>query len=403
MSVGGQSNAPQTPFSPNYRERRNVQPRGPGNAYTQRPGQQPNPQQPAQLQPAPRPKFGQPDQPPPGMELNPDYVDRFAGGMAGTMDVRPTDHKFRPIQARTGTDQPPPGMMLNPEYGGDLPSGTFRSLGPDSIKYVPDPNQPQPQTGGDIQYRDAQFRPGGGDIQYAGGTPGFYNQGGQGYGNPFGGGFGGGYSSPFGGGFGGGYSTPFSDYGGGFGGGYGGGYSSPYMSPSMMGGLASLFGGMQGGGFQGMFNPPSQAQRYNPYSFNPQENAQRQQQQMFMDREANTTDYQRLMQRKNSASAGPYVNPLTGAVGGVNPFTQVSDSEIATSLGFQDPYSNLFRTTDHNPERDRREAEESNARAKEYLNKIGYGTEGFDSSKYEVRRQPRSPSPWLSDSFTRLA
>ena len=32
------------------------------------------------------------------------------------------------------------------------------------------------------------------------------------------------------------------------------------MSPSMMGGLASLFGGMQGGGFQGMFNPQSQAQ-----------------------------------------------------------------------------------------------------------------------------------------------
>ena len=76
MSVGGQSNAPQTPFSPNYRERRSVQPRGPGNAYTQRPGQQPNPQQPAQLQPAPQPNqppqydggfgggFGQPQQPP---------------------------------------------------------------------------------------------------------------------------------------------------------------------------------------------------------------------------------------------------------------------------------------------------------------------------------------------------
>ena len=144
-----------------------------------------------------------PNQPPPGMELNPDYIDRFAGGMAGTLDVRPTDNKFRPIQARTGTDQPPPGMMLNPEYGGDLPSGTFRSLGPDSIKYVPDPNQPQPQTGGDIQYRDTKFRPGGG---------------------------------------------------------FGGGYSSPYMSSAIMSGLGSLFGGMQGGGFQGMFNPQSQAQ-----------------------------------------------------------------------------------------------------------------------------------------------
>ena len=160
-----------------------------------------------------------PNQPPPGMELNPDYIDRFAGGMAGTMDVRPTDNKFRPIQARTGTDQPPPGMMLNPEYGGDLPSGTFRSLGPDSIKYVPDPNQPQPQTGGDIQYRDTKFRPAG---SFLGG--------------------------------------PYDPAGGYLGG--GGGYSSPYMSSAIMSGLGSLFGGMQGGGFQGMFNPQSQQQSY---------------------------------------------------------------------------------------------------------------------------------------------
>ena len=160
-----------------------------------------------------------PNQPPPGMELNPDYIDRFAGGMAGTMDVRPTDNKFRPIQARTGTDQPPPGMMLNPEYGGDLPPGTIRSLGPDSIKYVPDPNQPQPQTGGDIQYRDTKFRPAG---SFLGG--------------------------------------PYDPAGGYFGG--GGGYSSPYMSSPMMGGLASLFGGMQGGGFQGMFNQQPQQQSY---------------------------------------------------------------------------------------------------------------------------------------------
>lgn len=376
MSVGGQSNAPQTPFSPNYRERRSVQPRGPGNAYTQRPGQQPNPQQPAQLQPAPQPNqggqgygnpfgggfgggysspfgggfgggystpfsdygggfgggygqprqygggFGQPNQPPPGMELNPNYIDRFAGGMAGTLEFRPTDNKFRPIQ------------------------------------------QPQPQTGG--------------DIQYAGGSPGFYEaqlqaqqrQGGQGYGNQFGGG-------------------------------YGGGYSSPYMSSPMMGGLASLFGGMQGGGFQGMFNSPSQAQRYDPYSFNPQADAQRQQQQMFMDKEANTTDYQRLMRRKNSASSGPYVNPLTGAVGGVNPFTQVSDYEIAQSLGLGDSGISDMRV--RSPKEYEQEDKTRQARAKSYLDSIGYGTEGFDSSKYEVRRQPRSPSPGLSGIFSGLA
>lgn len=165
---------------------------GPGNAYAQR-FQNPS----VGMFP---PTSPDPNQPPPGMELNPDYIDRFAGGMAGTLEVRPTDNKFRPIQ------------------------------------------QPQPQTGGDLQYRDAQFRPGGGDIQYAGGSPGFYEaqlqaqerQGGQGYGS--------------------------YDPAGGYLGGFGGGYSSPYMSSAIMSGLGSLFGGMQGGGFQGMFNPQSQAQ-----------------------------------------------------------------------------------------------------------------------------------------------
>ena len=171
------------------------------------------------------------------------------------------------------------------------------------------------------------------------------------------------------------------------------GYSSPYLN---MQGLGSLFGGGRGFGI----SPPSQAQRYDPYSFNPQADAQRQQQQMFMDREANTTDYQRLMQRKNSASAGPYVNPLTGEVGGVNPFSQVQDAEIARSLGWQDPNFGRFMTADYNPERDRLRAEQSNVKAKEYLDSIGYGSEGFDSSKYEVRRQPIGPSPGLSSLFS---
>lgn len=61
---------------------------GPGNAYARPfPGLQP--------QPAPPP---QQLTPPPGMELNPDYYDRFANGRIGTMDVRPSDNRFRPIQ-----------------------------------------------------------------------------------------------------------------------------------------------------------------------------------------------------------------------------------------------------------------------------------------------------------------
>lgn len=330
MSVGGQSNAPQTPFSPNYRERRSVQPRGPGNAYTQRPGQQPNPQQPAQLRPAPQPN--QPNQPPPAGEPT-----------ASTMALVPA--------TKDGVS-------------GYYTDGSMRNFVPDT---------------------------------------------------PFGGGFGGGYSSPFGGGFGGGYSTPFSDYGGGFGGGfgqpsqygggYGGGYSSPYMSPSMMGGLASLFGGMQGGGFQGMFNSPSQAQRYDPYSFNPQADAQRQQQQMFMDREANTTDYQRLMQRKNQAANAPPASssPSMGfglGLGGM-PVRAPSDYEIAQSLGYGDSGIRDMRV--RTPEESEQEDKTRQARAKSYLDSIGYGTEGFDSSKYEVRRQPRSPSPGLSGLFSGLA
>ena len=188
-----------------------------------------------------------PNQPPPGMELNPDYT---PPGMAGTAD-RPRG-RFRPIQ------QP------QPQTGGGYPS---RDPIDQTFQLMPTvmPRFPEGQTGGDLQYRDAQFRPGGGDIQYAGGSPGFYEaqlqaqqrQGGQGYGNQFGG-----ETQdiprpvrPAGSFLGGSY-----DPAGGYLGGYGGGYSSPYMSSAIMSGLGSLFGGMQGGGFQGMFNPQSQAQ-----------------------------------------------------------------------------------------------------------------------------------------------
>ena len=186
--------------------------RGPGNAYAR-----PFPQ--LQPQPAPRPKFGQPDQPPPGMELNPDYIDRFANGQAGTMDVRPTDNKFRPIQ-QPQTGNPPPGMIRNPNYTGprQVPEGMFTTadIRPSEIEFISDPNYAP--TGGGIQ--DAQHRPAGSFL-----------------GGPY-------------------------DPAGGYFGGYGGGYSSPYMSSAIMSGLGSLFGGMQGGGFQGMFNQQPQQQSY---------------------------------------------------------------------------------------------------------------------------------------------
>ena len=124
---------------------------------------------------------------------------------------------------------------------------------------------------------------------------------------------------------------------------------------------------------------------------------------------SNMTDYQRLMQRKNSASAGPYVNPLTGEVGGVNPFAQVSDLEIANSLGYKDPSADMV--PDIRPRmpfdanlglqglRQQMAAagtlgqSSQNEKAKEYLNSIGYGQSGFDASKYEVKRQPVSTGP----------
>ena len=294
MSSGGQQpSAPQTPFSPNYRERRSVQSRGPGNAYTQRPGQQPNPQQPAQQlppppqqgnmqydgggystpfggyggffeqyrtpfsgygggygggfsqpfalpqnpyqPPAPPPtQFGvfngfgvaggdngfrnSPQQPPPGMEVNPNYQpsNRLS------QDVRPSDMEFSPIQARTGTDQPPSGFELNPEYR-EVPPGTIRSLGPDSIRYRPIQQGAQPFVPDERQLGPAiQPNPGfRGNFSDYGDA--MRNQG-IGFGNPYGG-----YGAPYGG--------------------------NPYMG--MFGGLGSLFGG---NGFQGM-NQQARAQQ----------------------------------------------------------------------------------------------------------------------------------------------
>jgi hypothetical protein len=66
---------------------------GPGNAYARQ-----NPYQP----PAP-PQVSQ--QPPPGMEVNPDYRPRGPG--LQTMEVRPSDMKFRPIQGAASPEPAP--------------------------------------------------------------------------------------------------------------------------------------------------------------------------------------------------------------------------------------------------------------------------------------------------------
>jgi len=163
MSIGGQQpSAPQTPFSPNYRERRSVRQPTASNAYAQRPGQQPNPQQPAQQLPPPQQgnmqyggggystpfggyggsfanystpfggyggsfanystPFGgyggfqqppAPPQPPPGMEPNPYYKpsNRY------TDDVRISDMQYRPIQrANPATGIMPSEPISDPNY-----------------------------------------------------------------------------------------------------------------------------------------------------------------------------------------------------------------------------------------------------------------------------------------------
>ena len=134
---------------------------------------------------------------------------------------------------------------------------------------------------------------------------------------------------------------------------------------------------------------------------------------------SNMTDYQRLMQRKNSASAGPYVNPLTGEVGGVNPLAQVSDLEIANSLGYKDPSADMVPDIRSRMPFDanlglqglRQQMaaagtlgqSSQNEKAKEYLNSIGYGQAGFDASKYEVKRQPVSTGIGLGSLMSGLS
>jgi len=160
---------------------------GPGNAYArQNPYQPPTPPQ-------------SPNQPPPGMEVNPDYRPRGPG--LQTMEVRPSDEMFRPIQrANPATGVMPSEPISDPNERGFSTQALIRSTKDGVSGYYTDgsmsrfvPDEPQAQQG-------------------------------FGFGNPYGG-----YGAPYGG--------------------------SPYMG--MFGGLGSLFGG---NGFQGM-NQQAQAQQ----------------------------------------------------------------------------------------------------------------------------------------------
>jgi hypothetical protein len=140
--------------------------------------------------------------------------------------------------------------------------------------------------------------------------------------------------------------------------------------------------------------PPQMAQRYDASMANPQADYFRQQQQMMYDREANMTDYQRLMDRQRMGNM-PRLPTMSGGLG-LNPLpiNAPSDLEIATSLGYKDP--NAWRDMVGVPRLPsdptaKQENEARQTKAKEYLNSIGYGQSGFDPSKYEVRKQPSAP------------
>lgn len=107
---------------------------------------------------------------------------------------------------------------------------------------------------------------------------------------------------------------------------------------------------------------------------------------------SNMTDYQRLMGQRQMASQ-PQQNQY--GLGGLNPISRApSDLEIANSLGYKDPNAGMVTSMQAKmPHEYAAENAAKNAKAKEYLNSIGYGQAGFDASKYEVKRQPVSTGP----------
>jgi hypothetical protein len=115
----------------------------------------------------------------------------------------------------------------------------------------------------------------------------------------------------------------------------------------------------------------------------------------------NMTDYQRLMQRKNQAAnapPAPPAPPMSGMTGlGGMPIRAPSDYEIAQSLGLGE--SGISDMRAKMPEEYKQEDIARQARAKSYLDRIGYGQTGFDPSKYEVKREVR-PSSGIGSLFS---
>ena len=179
------------------------------------------------------------------------------------------------------------------------------------------------------------------------------------------------------------------------------------LNPAYRGDLPPDMAG-QAGGIESMkYRPiqaqqPQMAQRYNPNVYDPRAEALRQMQQQFQQREANTTDYQRLMDRQRMASMPRSPSPpnMSGGLG-LNPMpvNAPSDFEIASSLGFKDPNAGWWMTTDVKPTSEyEKMGQQRNTSAKAYLDSIGYGQSGFDPSKYEVKKQP-STSFSMADLF----
>jgi len=154
------------------------------------------------------------------------------------------------------------------------------------------------------------------------------------------------------------------------------------------------------GGFQQQFNPygnayvePPQQAQSGTIDQNMNNPAFKQQQDAY-----NMTDYQRLMQRKNQAANAPPAPPMSGMTGlGGMPIRAPSDYEIAQSLGLGD--SGISDMRAKRPEEYKQEDIARQARAKSYLDRIGYGQTGFDPSKYEVKREVR-PSSGIGSLFS---
>ena len=293
--------------------------------------------------------------PPPGMEANPDYIPFGQLGPA----VGDTSRPFRPIDR-----SPPPGMELNPAYRGDLPPDMAGQAGGiESIKYRPI------QTQQNTAYVPSAEKQQVDEIMKRS------------------------------------YNNPSSitaedravlqrwDDGA-------NARSAQHMQAQMQAFRQQQQPlGRLGGFGQQQAQQQQMAQRYNPNVYDPRAEALRQMQQQFQQREANTTDYQRLMDRQRMASMPRSPSPpnMSGGLG-LNPMpvNAPSDYEIAQSLGLGD--SGISDMRARSPEEYKQEEKTRQARAKSYLDSIGYGQAGFDPSKYEVKKQP-STSFSMADLF----